>query len=91
MDYGTLEVNGVEYKMAGDIDFTGRQLDSRYTNYHEVEDGETYFAELGAHATDPEGKPVKLTWILSFIKGEEPELDSLDFALDYTTADVEYI
>ncbi|WP_218231564.1 hypothetical protein [Paenibacillus chitinolyticus] len=79
MDFGKVTFEGKIFKLMEEADFTNRQLPSQFVNYHEVTKGETYDAEFSADAVDEDGIGHQVYWMFEFVKGNEPELDSLNW------------
>ncbi|MFE4569971.1 hypothetical protein [Paenibacillus chitinolyticus] len=79
MNFGKVTFEGKTYALTEEADFTNRQLPGQYVNYHEVTDGEAYDVEFSADAVDEKGNECKVYWMYEFIKGDEPELDSLNW------------
>lgn len=77
-NYGEVEFEGKEYQLTGDADFTGRQLPGDW-NMNDVQDGEEYQFEMSAPAVGEDGKRYRVYWIFWVAKGEDWELDSLDY------------
>ncbi|USG65145.1 hypothetical protein NDK47_23980 [Brevibacillus ruminantium] len=78
-NYGTVNFEGKTYKLTGEADFTNRLLEGRYKNYTDASEGDKYDAEFSAPAVDNEGNEVTVYWMFEFVKGDEPELDSLNW------------
>lgn len=78
MYYGEVRFEGKEIILTSIADFTNRMLYSN--NMHEVEEGETFEAEMSAEGIDEEGNRVVVYWIFSFIKGAETDLDCLNYS-----------
>lgn len=74
-----MEFEGRTYTLTGDAEITGTELDSRFTNYHEAQNGEAYDFEMAAPALDEEGNEVMVYWVFENIKGEEKELDTYNY------------
>lgn len=72
-DFGKVTFNGKEYTLTTQADFTNRVLPTN--NFNEASEGETYTAEFSAQTTNG----VTVYWMFDFVKGEEQELDSLDW------------
>ncbi|WP_217597282.1 hypothetical protein [Cohnella sp. GbtcB17] len=64
MNYGSVTVNGVEYNLTEQADFTNRQLTDWQT-----EEG---IAEFAANGTDAEGNEVRVYWLQ---KSRDSDLD----------------
>lgn len=77
--YGSVSFNGTTFNLTDQADFTGRQLDGRFTNYNEASEGEAYDVEFSASAKDDDGNDATVYWMFEFVKGDEPELDSLNW------------
>jgi len=77
-NFGEVEFEGKEYQLTGEADFTNRCLPGPW-NLNDVQMGEEYQFEMSAPAVDEQGKIYKVTWIFWKVKGEEFELDSLDY------------
>ena len=75
----TVKFDGKEYRLTEQAEVTGTELDGRFTNYHEVQNGETYDFEMSAPALDDEENEVTVYWMFENIKGEEKELDEFDY------------
>jgi len=81
MDYGTVEFKGKEYVLDGQADFTNRLINGgEGTNFVDAAEGETYTAEFSAPAHDAEGNQHTVYWMHDMTKGDEPELDTLDWS-----------
>jgi hypothetical protein len=76
-----LTYNGKAYRLIEVADFTNRILPNTYKNYHEANVGETYSAEMSALAVTDEVNDgiCRIFWVFDFEKGNEPELDTLDY------------
>lgn len=74
----TINFNGKNYTLTTDAVMTDRLLPYP-KNYHEVADGEEYDFEMTAKAVDDEGNEYLVSWIFTDVKGEEMELDCLDY------------
>lgn len=85
---GRIEHEGKIYKLTADADFTGRQLDGPW-NMNDVQEGEEYQFEMAASAVGEDGKKCKVVWIFWKVKGEEWELDELDYDKVYSVEEVE--
>lgn len=77
-NFGEVEFEGKEYQLTSEADFTNRQLPGNW-NFNDVEEGEEYQFEMSASAVDEQGKEYQVTWIFWKVKGEDFELDSLDY------------
>ena len=75
----TVNFEGKEYRLLEQAEVTGTELDGRFTNYHEAQNGETYDFEMSAPALDDEENEVTVYWMFEAVKGEEQELDSYDY------------
>lgn len=73
------EVTPVEIEIDVDADFTNRVLGNR--DFHEASEGDEYDAEFSAEGRiKSTNQPVVITWMHTFVKGQEPEdLSSLDW------------
>lgn len=76
---GRGEVTPVKIVIDVDADFTNRLLPVR--DFHDASDGEEYDSEFAAEGHIEEtDQPVVITWVHTFVKGEEPEdLGDLDW------------
>lgn len=74
----TINFNGKTYTLTTDAEPSSRLLPYP-KNYHEMETGEEYDFEMIAKAVDDEGNEYYVSWIFSEVKGEELELDCLDY------------
>ena len=81
IDYGTTTFNDKNFRLTEQAEITGNILSAPYRNYHEVSMGEEYQYMMSAAGLDESGKKVKAYWIFTAIKGEEQELDFLNFAV----------
>lgn len=86
-NYGEVEFEGREYQLTGEADFTNRCLPGNW-NLNDVQDGEEYQFEMAAPAVDDQGKECKVIWIFWKVKGEEFELDSLEYDKVYSVEEV---
>jgi len=78
MKRGTVQINGLAYKLLADPDLTGRLLTEGRFQANDC--------EFSAHAVDHEGKECYLYWILPLIDGVAVD------ALDWSAVDrVEYV
>ncbi|AUS03582.1 hypothetical protein [Paenibacillus larvae] len=78
-------VEGKEFKLTGDADFTNRVLGGWYTDFNDASEGEEYQFEMSAPGLDNEGNEVTVYWIFTDIKGEKGK-ESLD-EYDYDNVD----
>lgn len=79
---GTVTFQGREFDLTTESDFTSRVLESRYRNYNDASEGETYDVEFSAQGKDSEGNEVTVYWMFEFVKGAEPEdLSDLDWGM----------
>lgn len=74
-----MEFEGKTYTLTGDAEITEVELDGRFTNYHEAQNGGTYDFEMAAPALDEEGNEVTVYWMFENVKGEEKQLDEFDY------------
>lgn len=74
----TVTFDNKTFTLVTDAEITGRLLPYP-KNFHEVQDGEEYDFEMTAIAIDTEGNEYIVSWIFSAVKGDELELDCLDY------------
>ncbi|AHD06417.1 hypothetical protein [Paenibacillus larvae] len=84
-EFGTVVLEGKEFKLTGDADFTNCVLGGWYTDFNDASEGEEYQFEMSAPGLDNEGNEVTVYWIFTDIKGEKGK-ESLD-EYDYDNVD----